>query len=121
MPIAHITFATHNVPATVDFLQQVFGWPLMARPGNARSTGAWLEIAPDQELHLNHVEGFTPPVGEGEYGRHVALSFADERLDDIRAALDRIGVEIIEPQRPTQFRRFFFRDPNGYVFEVVGR
>ena len=26
---------------------------------------------------------------------------------------------LIAPERPTPFERFFFRDPNGYVFEVV--
>jgi hypothetical protein len=26
---------------------------------------------------------------------------------------------LIDPQRPTSFERFFFRDPDGYVFEVV--
>ena len=26
---------------------------------------------------------------------------------------------LIEPIRETPFARFFFRDPNGYVFEVV--
>jgi hypothetical protein len=29
------------------------------------------------------------------------------------------GATLIEPERPTPFARFFFRDPNGYVFEVV--
>ncbi len=29
------------------------------------------------------------------------------------------GATLIEPIRETPFRRFFFRDPDGYVFEVV--
>jgi catechol 2,3-dioxygenase-like lactoylglutathione lyase family enzyme len=29
------------------------------------------------------------------------------------------GAELIEPRRETPFERFFFRDPNGSVFEVV--
>jgi hypothetical protein len=29
------------------------------------------------------------------------------------------GATLIEPLRDTPFQRFFFRDPNGYVFEVV--
>jgi hypothetical protein len=29
------------------------------------------------------------------------------------------GAQLIEPLRPTPFERFFFRDPNGYIFEVV--
>jgi hypothetical protein len=26
---------------------------------------------------------------------------------------------VIDPLRETPFERFFFRDPNGYIFEVV--
>ena len=29
------------------------------------------------------------------------------------------GATLIDPIRDTPFRRFFFRDPDGYVFEVV--
>jgi len=29
------------------------------------------------------------------------------------------GATLIDPQRPTPFERFFFRDPDGYLFEVV--
>ena len=29
------------------------------------------------------------------------------------------GAELIDPIRATSFERFFFRDPNGYIFEVV--
>lgn len=120
MSITHVTLATRDVPATARFLQAVFDWPPMERPGNARLTGAWLEIAPGQELHLNQVEDFEPPPGEGEYGRHVAIRVPDQRIDSMRATLAELGAEVIEAQRPTPFRRFFFRDPNGYVFEVVG-
>ena len=29
------------------------------------------------------------------------------------------GAELIPPIRETPFARFFFRDPNGYMFEVI--
>jgi catechol 2,3-dioxygenase-like lactoylglutathione lyase family enzyme len=69
---------------------------------------------------LNQVDNFEPPTHEGEYGRHVAIKLPDAELDRVRTALGELGAEVIEPQRATPFRRFFFRDPNGYVFEVVG-
>lgn len=31
------------------------------------------------------------------------------------------GAELITAKRPTPFERFFFREPNGYVFEVIDR
>ena len=40
----------------------------------------------------------------------------------LRGLKDRLaahGITPIEPERATPFARFFFRDPNGYVFEVI--
>jgi hypothetical protein len=31
----------------------------------------------------------------------------------------RHGATLIDAERPTPFARFFFRNPDGYVFEVV--
>ena len=45
--------------------------------------------------------------GAGTIGRAVGQAFAEQ------------GAEIIAPERETPFERFFFRDPNGYVFEIV--
>ena len=33
--------------------------------------------------------------------------------------LNGLGAELMAADRPTPFERFFFREPNGYVFEVV--
>jgi hypothetical protein len=38
----------------------------------------------------------------------------------LKDRLQRHGAELIDPDRPTTMERFFFRDPDGYVFEVVG-
>ena len=37
----------------------------------------------------------------------------------LKARLAKCGAELIDPIRETPFERFFFRDPNGYIFEVV--
>ncbi len=31
----------------------------------------------------------------------------------------RLGAELFDADRPTPFERFFFREPNGYVFDIV--
>ena len=36
-----------------------------------------------------------------------------------QAALKDAGVEIIAPLRATPFDRFFFKDPNGYMIEII--
>ena len=80
---------------------------------------AWLRIAPGQDLHLLRVPDFEPSDFEREFGRHFAVEYP---VDDFPAFKDRLaerGAELIDPIRETPFERFFFRDINGYIFEVV--
>ena len=119
MSLAHITLATRDVQASVTFFAGALGWPPINRPGNIGRPAAWLEIAPGQELHLVEVAGFAPSLFEAEFGRHLALAFPRTDFDDLKRRLVAHGATLIEPERATPFVRFFFRDPNGYVFEVV--
>jgi len=119
MSFAHITLATRHVPAALAFFSEALGWRPIHRPGNIGRPAAWLEIAPEQELHLVEVADFAPSPFEAEFGRHVALAFPRSEFDALKRRLAAHGATLIEPERPTPFARFFFRDPNGYVFEVV--
>lgn len=119
MSFAHLTLATRDVLRTRNFYAEALGWKPIERPGNIATEAAWLEIAPDQELHLLLVPEFAPSPFEREYGRHVAVAFPASGFADLQARLTRLGGEVIAPLRETPFARFFFRDPNGYVFEVV--
>jgi hypothetical protein len=80
---------------------------------------AWLEIAPGVELHLIEVPEFEPSRFEREFGRHVAVTISLARFPGLKERLQAHGASLIEPVRETPFARFFFRDPNGYIFEVV--
>ncbi len=62
---------------------------------------------------------FRPSPFEAEFGRHVALAVPRAEFEGLRQRLLAQGATLIAPERPTPFERFFFRDPNGYVFEVV--
>ncbi|HKI19144.1 MAG TPA: VOC family protein [Isosphaeraceae bacterium] len=117
--IAHITLATRDVRRSVDFFQEVLGWRPVARPGNITVAAAWLAIAPGQELHLIEEPEFEASRFEQEFGRHIAVTFARARFPQLKERLQAHGATLIEPLRGTPFERFFFRDPNGYVFEVV--
>ena len=37
----------------------------------------------------------------------------------LKERLERHGARLVAPLRETAFERFFFVDPDGYVFEVV--
>jgi catechol 2,3-dioxygenase-like lactoylglutathione lyase family enzyme len=119
--IAHITIATRDVEKTVRFFEQVFGWRRIAAPANVepRLRVAWLEIGDGQQVHVLLDERFEPSPFEGEYGRHIAMFVEGIRIPELKRRLAEHGAELVAPIRPTPFQRFFFRDPNGYAFEVI--
>jgi catechol 2,3-dioxygenase-like lactoylglutathione lyase family enzyme len=119
LAILHCTLATRDVARTSDFFAAALGWRPIERPGNIPMAAAWLEIAPGQELHLVEVPDFEPSPFDREFGRHVAFSHPRDDFAGLKERLTQHGAELIAPERPTPFERFFFRDPNGYVFEVV--
>ena len=116
---AHLTLATRDVAATSRFFEAVLGWTPIRRPGNIEVKAAWLSIADGQELHLLEVPGFEPTRHEAEFGRHVALNYPASGFTDLKQRLVEHGAELIPPQRETPFERFFFRTPDGYMFEIV--
>jgi catechol 2,3-dioxygenase-like lactoylglutathione lyase family enzyme len=119
MAFAHFTLAVRDVPAARDFFERALGWRPIERPGNIRGAAAWLEIAPHQEVHLLAVPDFQPSPFEREFGRHIALTFPLREFAALKERLVAHGAQLIDAERPTPFQRFFFRDPCGYVFEVI--
>ena len=119
MSIAHITLAVRDVRRSSRFFAVALGWKPLDRPGNIAVPAAWLEIAPGQELHLVEVPDYQPSPFDREYGRHVAVFCPGEGFDGLKERLRREGAELIAPIRETPFERFFFRDLDGYVFEVI--
>jgi catechol 2,3-dioxygenase-like lactoylglutathione lyase family enzyme len=119
MAFAHLTLAARDVRRSVAFYEATLGWKAIPRPGNIGMPAAWLEIAPGQELHLVEVPDFEASRFDREFGRHVAVSFPEAGFAGLRRRLEERGAELIDAIRPTPFARFFFRDPDGYIFEVV--
>lgn len=116
---AHLTLATRDVSRTAEFFVNTMQWRSIDRPGNIGQCAAWLAIGPDQELHLIEVAEFEPSPFEREYGRHFAFNYPLDKFDELKGRLVACGAELIDPERPTPFERFFFKDPNGYVFEII--
>jgi catechol 2,3-dioxygenase-like lactoylglutathione lyase family enzyme len=119
MTFAHLTLATQDVLATREFFERMLGWKAIQQPNNIDTDAAWLEIAPGQQVHLLRVAGFEASPFEQEYGRHLAMLRTRDDYESIQQRLKQAGVEIIPPLRPTPFDRFFFRDPNGYMLEII--
>ncbi len=119
MAMAHITLATRDVGRSAMFFESTLGWRPIARPNNIGRPAAWLTIAPGVELHLIEDPEFEPSPFEREFGRHVAVTVPLAEFPALRERLQARGATLIDPLRETPFQRFFFRDPEGYVFEVV--
>jgi catechol 2,3-dioxygenase-like lactoylglutathione lyase family enzyme len=117
--IAHFTLATRNIAKSAQFFERALGWMPISRPGNIGRAAAWLSIGPAQELHLIEVADFEPSPFEQEFGRHFAIFFPLSEFEALKTRLIIHGAELIDPERDTPFQRFFFRDPNGYVFEII--
>ena len=121
MAFAHLTLPTRAVEATATFFERTLGYRRRPVPANSPVEVVWLEIGPGQDMHILHVEGFEISPFEGEFGRHVAVSYSKSQLAELRRRLSSEGVVPIDPLRATSVERFFFRDPiNGYMFEVIG-
>jgi catechol 2,3-dioxygenase-like lactoylglutathione lyase family enzyme len=122
MGFAHLTLATRDVEKTASFLEQTLGYPRDPVPENVPCESVWLNLGSGQQLHVTYVDPFNVSAFEGEFGRHVALSYPRAQLETLKQSLLQRGGELIEPLRSTPFERFFFREPvNGYVFEVIGQ
>jgi len=117
--IAHVTMATRNVSKTADFFSYTLNWQSIERPGNIGRPAAWLAVPPNQELHLIEVPDFQISPFEHEFGRHVAVAHPLSDFVALKSRLRESGAKLLEPERETPFQRFFFREPNGYIFEVV--
>ena len=119
MTIAHFTLATRDVRRASQFFAATLGWKPLDRPNNIPMAAAWLQIALGQEIHLVEVADFEPSSFEREFGRHIALAYPLTDFAALKARLEQQGATLIAPLRETPFERFFFRTPDGYVFEVI--
>ena len=119
MTFAHFTLATRDVETSSLFFQNTLGWAPISQPDNINRNADWLNITENQQLHLLLVAGFEPSPFEAEFGRHFAIFQPGSEFPDLKQRLVDHGATLIDPLRDTPFERFFFQDPNGYVFEVI--
>ena len=119
MAIAHFTLATRNVRRASQFFAATLGWQSLERPSNIPLPAAWLAIATGQELHLVEVPDYEPSPFEREFGRHIAVTIPLADFPALKERLLQQGAQLVDPLRPTPVERFFFRAPDGYLFEVI--
>ena len=122
MTLAHLTLPTSEVGKTALFLQQMLGYARDPVPSNSPVETVWLGLGDGRQLHIVYVKDFVASPFEGEFGRHIAVLFPALEMSQLRERLSAAGAHVMEPLRPGDKERFFFREPiNGYVFEVISQ
>lgn len=118
---AHLTLPTRDVEKTARFFEQAMRWPRVPIPDNTpkKLNAAWVQMAPGQQIHILYVADYEPSRFETEFGRHCAVFHPLADFPDVKKRLVLHGATLVDPIRPTPFERFFFHDPNGYMFEVI--
>jgi catechol 2,3-dioxygenase-like lactoylglutathione lyase family enzyme len=116
---AHLTLATRNVRQTVELFVKALHWQEIHLPGNVGIEAAWVEVAPGQQIHILGLPNFEPSPFEAEFGRHYAFFYPGKEFPALKSRLQAQGASVIDALRPTPFERFFFRDHNGYYFEII--
>ena len=121
MGFAHLTLATRDVERTATFFERTMRWPRVPTPANAPLKLAWIQLGPNQQIHILQIDGFEPSDFEEEFGRHFAVFHPAADFPALKRRLVEFGAELIDAIRTTPFERFFFKDPNGYMFEVIAQ
>jgi catechol 2,3-dioxygenase-like lactoylglutathione lyase family enzyme len=118
---AHLTIAVRDALASAEFFERTLGWKIIRLPSNIDIEAAWVEVAPGHQIHILTIPGYEPSPFEAEFGRHFAFFHRGADFSALKQRLEQNGATLIAPLRPTPFERFFFRDPNGYFFEIINR
>ena len=118
---AHLTLAVRDARQSALFFERTLGWKIIRLPANIEIEAAWVEVAPGQQIHLLTIADFESSPFEAEFGRHFAFFHSADDFSALQTRLTENGATLIDAIRPTPFARFFFRDPNGYYFEIIER
>lgn len=115
--IHHASFLVSDLPRALQFYVDILGLALSPHRPALPFAGAWLDINPNQQIHLLVLPN--PDISErpkhGGRDRHLALLVHD--LSAIRAQLQATQQNFTESQsgRPA----LFCRDPDGNTIELI--
>lgn len=117
--LAHVALLVEDLDKVQTFYQQLLGFRLSEqRPASMRSPGVWLDINPQQQLHLLQLPGAQPQANHQQHGgrdRHSAVRVTDLALLQSRLELAQWPYTRSESGREA----IFCRDPEGNAWEFM--
>lgn len=116
--LQHVSIIVSDTARALAFYHDLLGIPLSQQRPPMAFPGAWLEISPQQQIHLlklpNPEAGLERPAHGGR-DRHFALG-----CDDLESLVQRLTTAGIAVSRSQSGRpALFCRDPDGNAVEII--
>lgn len=116
----HVSLLVHDIAASTQFYQDVFGWPIVRTSGDP-VTGQWLAIGGSDTLHLNQGD-----MGGTRVTKDNHLAVRTDNFDAFLTRLTALGIVYYDwsnrpntiGHHPAGFRQVYIEDPNGCWTEI---
>ncbi len=115
--LLHAGLLVADTDRSLEFYQGLLGLEVEPARPDLGYPGAWLRVG-RQQIHLMELPNPDPVTGRPAHGgrdRHIALSVID--LDELRTALDKVGLKYTLSKSGR--KALFCRDPDGNALEFV--
>jgi glyoxylase I family protein len=121
--VHHMALICSDVARTIEFYQDVVGFPLVELMENrdyAGSTHLFFDIGHGNLLAFFDFPGLGLQPGEERLGsvQHIAISCEPEQLQRIKARLEQRGITYLGPDRGVT-TSIYFKDPDGIQIEMI--
>ncbi|MFN8524920.1 MAG: VOC family protein [Chloroflexota bacterium] len=121
--VHHVAMICQDVDETIQFYQDVLGFPLVEVMENRDypgSTHFFLDIGHDNLLAFFDFPGLGlgPAVETIGSLQHLAISIARDQFDAAKARLDARGISYLGPDRGAE-TSVYLKDPNGIQIELI--
>ena len=121
--IHHCALICSDVEQTIQFYQELLGFPLVELMENRDykgSTHLFFNIGNNNLLAFFDFPGLGLPPGVESLGgvQHIAISTTPENLERVKARLDERGLPYLGPDRGVT-TSIYFKDPDGIQIELI--
>ena len=121
--VHHMALICSDVARTIEFYQDVCGFPLVELMENrdySGSTHLFFDIGNNNLLAFFDFPGLGLQPGVEALGgvQHIAISTTPDNLERVKATLEQQGVTYLGPDRGVT-TSIYFKDPDGIQIELI--